>query len=245
MVVSNRKAVSGDPHTLSPTPRSSTGGRPINGLNNSLKHNLPAEYLDAINVLNENTLNQACELVLLENDDTASSASKLLEVYHKCQSAFSVVQKQTYPSALPSLTGISSASGIIVNSAMAPRSTLNKKLSINNNKHGVIPMRGRKSLPQHQRRDRSDSTDKSELPSAKKSRLHASSDPHQRRDRSDSNDKSELPSAKKSRLHASSDPGPAPSESPPPNAVNFLAKLNKGDSATPTFTKRKSRKTFL
>jgi hypothetical protein len=27
--------------------------------------------------------------------------------------------------------------------------------------------------------------------------------------------------------------------------VNFLAKLNKGDSATPTFTKRKSRKTFL
>jgi hypothetical protein len=217
MVVSNRKAVSGDPPALSPIPRSATGGRPINGLNNSLKHNLPAEYLDAINVLNENTLNQACELVLLDNDDAASSANKLLEVYHKCESAFSVVQKQTYPSPLPSLTGISSASGVIVNSGMAPapRGTLNKKLSTINNKHGVIPMRKRKPLPQHQRRERSDST----------------------------SDKSDLSSAKKARLHATSDPGPAPSESPPPNAVNFLAKLNKGDSATPTTTKRKNKRT--
>ena len=63
---------------------------------------ITTEYVEAVSLLNESTMNSACELVLQEGDgvgDASSSADKLLEMYHKCDAAFQVIQKQQ-PAAL-------------------------------------------------------------------------------------------------------------------------------------------------
>jgi hypothetical protein len=245
MVGSNRK----DPHTLSPAPR--PVGRQVSNTNNMNKHNnnnisstttssnsncnntsnhnnkLSPEYLEALQILNETTMNEACELLLQEDDDATVSANKILDVYFKCKAANAVFQKHhpqnkhaavTLPPGAPILSGIGIAGSI---SMPPPRSS--KKLStlMHNNKQGGvnkgIPMRGRKQPPS--RRDRSDS-----LPDGRMDPL----------------------SSKKARLNPN-DP-PSSSEAPPPSALNFLAKLNKGVGGTnATEMKRKqqsSRQTY-
>ena len=78
MVLPNRKSSIGDAHSLSPLPhRGSLGGRAGGGMNSALKHNLPVEYLEAVRVMNESAMNQACELLLQEIDDASASAERI------------------------------------------------------------------------------------------------------------------------------------------------------------------------
>jgi hypothetical protein len=101
---------------------------------------ISAEYMEAIHILNENTLNQACDWLL---DDTFMEADKLLETYHKCENALKVIQKQqptpSSPGALPP-----GAPNLNAPSMRAPqhRGSL-PKLAIKKSiaKGGVMPMR--------------------------------------------------------------------------------------------------------
>ena len=160
--------------------------------------------MEAINTLNEATMNQACELLLADdvNDD---SSAKLLDMYKKCHAAHQIIQKhqQKHQQELlqkqkqqgPAVPGInntpaSTGSGI---GRVGSSHNLSKKMT--NKKQGVVPMRGRKG-PLPLRRDRSDSNgDKyNHEPPTKKARQ---------------NNTTEI-------------------SAPPSSALNFLAKLNKG-----------------
>lgn len=167
---------------------------------------ISAEYIDAIHLLNESTLNNACEILL---DDTNSDDEKLLELYYKCEDALKVIQKQqpTVPSSPMLPPGAPNLN--------APRTTappqrslpkLNKKtLSMAASSKGVIPMR----------RTALNKPSLSKLPSKPQPKA---------RERERSEGDVPFPENKKARL---SPPLPGGATAPPPNALNFLAKLNK------------------
>lgn len=60
-----------------------------------------AEYLAAVAILNEETMSDACALLLSEND-SGDDYHKLLNIFTKCEAASKVVEKKA-PSVLPTL----------------------------------------------------------------------------------------------------------------------------------------------
>jgi hypothetical protein len=167
---------------------------------------ISAEYIEAIHVLNEGTLNQACDLLL---DDTHLEEEKILELYCKCEDALKVIQKQqpivpSSPMMLPPGAPNLNAPRII---AAAQRSLpkLNKKsLSlVASSSKGVIPMR-RTSLLKN---------------------------PSNRLVRERSEGDAPFHENKKARV---SPPAPDGVMAPPPSALNFLAKLNKDPKVEPS-----------
>jgi len=120
-IMSNRKP------SLSPNPANS---RSIKGAT------ISAEYIEAIGVLNEGALNQACELAL---DNTNLDVEPLLELFHKCDEALKVIKKQQPTVPTPAVMHPGAPS---LNARAAPRGSLTK---LNSKKaiaaKGVIPMR--------------------------------------------------------------------------------------------------------
>lgn len=225
MTVSSNRKHREDSHSLSVIPSRSTAGNhklqhnqhhhSASGGNNSANLLNSPEYTEAIHTLNDVTMKQACELLLLNNEDDhgEASATKLLEFYHKSRKAYQVIethqdkhqqqqllqQQQHAQSLSRNPTSVNNGGGsgtkALSHRLGSGHGLLNKKM-ISSKKQGVIPMRGRKG-PIPLRRERKDSI---------------------------GGEKVNEPPSKKARSKYSNNEVSAP----PSSALSFLAKLNKG-----------------
>jgi hypothetical protein len=199
-----------------------------------MKAIMSPEYIESIHVLNENTLNEACDLLL---DDTDESSSKLLELYHKCESAYKVIRKQQpqaimkLPPGAPNLNAPPPASRVAPSARPLPK--LHKKNSllgsIAGNKPGVSSL----TMPAAMRRGVMNVNGKPPPSLAKPSSGRLV------RDRSEA-DSVDSASNKKPRSssftssNSSFQQQQQETSTPPPFALNFLAKLNKGGGDNPS-----------
>jgi hypothetical protein len=205
------------------------------------------EYMEAIHILNESTMIQACDLVLSErdyqegngddnDDDEPSDQDKLLELFSKCKSALKVISKhqQQQQATLSSLSIGGNSSMLMPGTplSLAPplsRGTTTTVPRVNtggvtkqlkqktSSKQGLVPMR--RTVKRPLERDRSDGGPDSSL----------------REDAGGGGDtltttSSSSPHQQSSNSHKKSKVSPTASKTilaPPPGALNFLAKLNK------------------
>lgn len=111
---------------------------------------ISAEYIEAIQTLNENTLSQACKWLLDENDTEAPD--RILEAYFRCESALKVIRKNqpAANSSSPSSSlppGVPNLNAPNLGSRIASRGSLQKMAGLAGKKHmainkgGVIPIR--------------------------------------------------------------------------------------------------------
>ena len=157
---------------MSPMPNPASGG--ISAASRMIQSGVTPEYMEAVHILNESTMSQACDLLLSERDYQekgdgsmeVSDQEKLLELYNKCYDAWKVIEKQqatvsaTLPGA-PSLLApppaprlgapVTAAVGAIGGTTAGNRgvSTLPKlkQKTVVAGKQGIIPpMRARGSL---------------------------------------------------------------------------------------------------
>ena len=116
------------------------------------------EYMEAIHIMNESTMVQACDLLLSErdyeeskegnggDDDEPSDQDKLLELFSKCKTALKVISKQQVtisslsiggmPGA-PALAPLARGVSVPLRVAGAPKQLKQKTTS----KQGIVPMR--------------------------------------------------------------------------------------------------------
>ncbi len=136
--------------------------------NNSAASTISKEYLEAVSVMNEDTMNRACHLLLkpYESDDTNAEASnstqspkiktvdvssknntestksvpdQLLEMYYKCQESLTVIRKQqTLPPGI-NLKGTSQSHYSKMLPPGVPSLNGMKKRTVMTSKHGIHP----------------------------------------------------------------------------------------------------------
>jgi hypothetical protein len=157
-----------------------------------------AEYTEALRVLNDETMSQACALLLSERDYEEpagkSDHEELLALYAKCRNAAAVIKREA-PAELHSVPTMPAP-------ARAQAKALGKVTVAAKNM--IVPSRRMARLP----------------PPAKGKR------PQLHHENSDSSMEAQRASnTKKARL--SPPPHPREGSAPPPSALNFLAKLNK------------------
>jgi hypothetical protein len=201
-----------------------------------MKAIMSPEYMESIHVLNENTLNEACDLLL---DDTDDSSSKLLELYYKCESAYEVIRKQQpqaimkLPPGAPNLNAPAPASRVAPSARPLPK--LHKKNSllgsIAGNKPGVSSL----TMPAAMRRGVMNVNGKPppSLTKPSNGRLVRERSEAESIDSSASNKKPRMSSSSNSSSNSSYQQQQETS-TPPPFALNFLAKLNKGGGDNPS-----------
>jgi hypothetical protein len=218
------------------------------GTNKGMKMKIPsmtAEYMEAMQTLNETNLNQACNILL---DDQNDNVDKLLDLYNKCNQAYKVIKKQQpatnagnmTASGLPGAPNLNMPASKKGNGVAAARPKLKKVgtgTGTSTNKVGNVPLR--RTMPKP-----TTGSMKNSLPSAGslkslnssallKNSLHSPSS-------SFIDDMNILPPAsKKARV---SPTGGEKVMAPPQAALNFLAKLNKDKEAKANQTKDKDAK---
>jgi len=169
-----------------------------------------AAYGEALKVLSsDETMSQACELLLSERDygkntatEEKSDREKLLQLYNKCHEAAKVIEREA-PVELPALPNAPPARAAVARAQAKPLGKPTATIS-------VMPKRRMARLP---------------APPPKGKRL--------KREESDSSSTKERTSIKKSRLvppQSKSPPPPAIDvnvSEPPASALHFLKKLNR------------------
>jgi hypothetical protein len=208
------------------------------GSNKGMKMKIPtmtADYMEAMHTLNESTLNQACAILL---DEQNENVDKLLDIYYKCDQAYKVIKKQQpvtsttsnmTTSGLPGAPNLNLPASKKGAGAAAARPKLKKigaGAGTSTNKVGNVPLRRTLAKP-------STGALKNVLPSTgslKPSGSPSGSLKNSSHSPSSSSDDMNIlpPASKKARL---SPTGGEKVMAPPQAALNFLAKLNKDKEA--------------
>jgi hypothetical protein len=247
MVVQHRKASL----NLSPVPGSVTAPAA------RVQSTMTPEYVEAIHIMNESTMAQACDLLLSDRDYQESKQGnggdvepsdqdKLLELFSKCETALKVISKQqTTLSSLSvgSMPGAPALAPPLARGASAPRvAGVPKQL-----KQGIVPMRrtvnrttqaatiipgaNNKPVKRPMERERSDSSLRDDAGASSQQSSSTSSQ------QSSANKKLKVsPTASKSVLATSKSV-----LAPPPGALNFLAKLNKDPNVAVTVVPKETK----
>lgn len=186
---------------------------------------MSTEYAEAVKLLDEATMTQACECLLKDDDDDGdgdAAVEQLLQVYYKCESAWKVIQQQRHPT-----DGISSISSMPLAPTLLPspgggvvlpprRGSLppnpTKKSSVS--KGGVIPMRRTVAMkpPVANKKARTNSI--SSTPTTPTTPTNPQQSPSTSAAAANNNNNNSNPLA------------------PPPSALHFLAKLNHDGSSS-------------
>jgi hypothetical protein len=212
--MSSRKIAPGNGNSNGPT--IGQAGQPLAPRTAVKTPVVTAEYAEALKVLNDETMSQACSLLLSEKDYEAEPAAadgkssdyeELLALYAKCRNAAAVIKREAPAELLsvPTMPAPARAQAKPLGKATVGSKSMNmvgtKNIMIPSNRRMArLPasaMGNKRPLLQHETSDSSLEAQQQRASNTKKSRMSPPPPPHRE------------------------------GSAPPPSALNFLAKLNK------------------